>query len=42
MGDTLGMGLDPYRPRRRTIADVLLVAVFLLLTAAAVAWGLLG
>lgn len=42
-GPTIGaMGFNPFREQRRTTVDIVLVVVFLLITAALVAWGFLG
>jgi hypothetical protein len=42
-GPTIGaMGFNPFREQRRTTVDVVLVVVFLVITAALVAWGFLG
>lgn len=36
------MGFNPFRDQKRSAADVVLVAVFVVLTLAAVAWGFFG
>lgn len=38
----LPMGFNPFREQKRTTADVLLVVVFVAVTAALVAWGFFG
>lgn len=36
------MGFNPFREQKRTTVDVVLVIVFVVITAALVAWGFLG
>lgn len=36
------MGFNPFREQKKTAIDVFLVVLFVLITAALVAWGFLG
>ncbi|CAN5507658.1 hypothetical protein BH24ACT7_BH24ACT7_09700 [soil metagenome] len=36
------MGLNPFRRQRTSVTDIILVAGFIILTLALVAWGFLG
>ncbi len=37
-----GMGFDPFRQQRKTLTDVVIVVIALMVTAAAVIWALTG
>jgi hypothetical protein len=40
--DTGGMGMNPFRPHRRTAGDYVLVVAALVVVDALIAWALLG